>query len=60
MNGLAIILSSAAGAVAGGFFGFWWGLREGGDFNIAPAIYGPFGSAVGAFAGAVIGVVVFG
>lgn len=46
---------AALGGVVGGVVGFWVGAREGGDFNIAPAIFAPLGALVGCFAGTVIG-----
>lgn len=58
MNG-AIVVGATFGGMALGFIsGVWLGLQEGGDFNFAPAIYGPMGAAVGAGVGVVVGVLV--
>jgi hypothetical protein len=43
------------GALLGGCVGMWLGEREGGDYNFAPAVYGPIGALIGCFAGTVIG-----
>lgn len=55
MSSLWIIPITIGSAVIGGLVGVLWGEHEGGDFNIAPVIYGPFGMAVGGVAGAVLG-----
>lgn len=47
-----------SGAILGFCVGFWVGLREGGDFNFAPAMYAPIGATVGAIGGCVLGVLV--
>lgn len=60
MSQLLVIGCSLAGAMLGGAFGLYLGFQEGGDFNIAPALYGPTGAAFGAVGGCVVGVVAFG
>jgi hypothetical protein len=59
MNAIAIIGSTLAGAFVGFAAGFWLGVREGGDYNFAPALYAPAGAAVGAVIGAAIGAAAF-
>lgn len=59
MTSLAIIGTTVAGAFLGGIVGFWMGEREGGDFNFAPAIYGPIGALIGGGIGVVVGSTVF-
>ena len=49
---------AAAGALVGGYAGIWLGERGGGDYNFAPAVYGPIGALLGCFAGTVIGQIV--
>ena len=51
--GLAVL-----GTVIGGYVGIWLGEREGGDYNFAPAIYGPIGALAGCFTGTVVGQIV--
>ena len=51
--GLAVV-----GCIGGGLIGAWWGDREGGDFNIAPAIYAPIGALVGTFVGVIAGEII--
>lgn len=59
MNALAVIGTTVGGAVIGGGIGFWVGMKDGGDFNIAPAIFGPLGAVIGGFAGVVVGAIAF-
>jgi hypothetical protein len=56
---LAIIGVTFGGAFLGGVAGFWIGLQEGGDFNFAPALYGPIGALIGGGIGVVVGSSVF-
>lgn len=59
LNALEVIGCAAGGSVVGIVTGFWLGVREGGDFNFAPVIYGPVGGLIGGFIGVVIGAVMF-
>lgn len=59
MHALAIIGCAISGGAVGGFIGAALGFREGGDFNFAPVIYGPFGIVIGGFVGVVVGSTVF-
>jgi hypothetical protein len=47
------------GAGVGFLVGVLVGWREGGDINIAPAIYGPVGAVIGGGAGVVAAAVIF-
>lgn len=57
-EGMLTIGLAVVGTVVGGVIGAWVGDREGGDFNIAPAIYAPIGGLIGCFAGMIVGQVV--
>jgi hypothetical protein len=59
VNALKIIGTLVGGAAVGGGIGAWIGDREGGDFNLAPGLYGLCGLVVGGFIGGVVGAVAF-
>ena len=54
---MIVVGTTLGGATVGFVVGLWIGFREGGDFNIAPGIYAPFGGMCGAIAGMVLGVI---
>jgi hypothetical protein len=56
---MIIVGCTIAGAAAGLILGVIVGERQGGDYNFAPAMYGPAYAAVGAVIGCIIGVAVF-
>ena len=58
MTVLAVISIPLAGAAIGFVAGLWAGVREGGDINLAPAIYAPIGGLIGGAVGLVIAAVV--
>lgn len=59
MNALAVIGCAIGAGLVGTVGGLMLGMREGGDFNIAPVIYAPIGAVLGGFVGVVIGAIIF-
>lgn len=59
VTAIKIIGTTVGGGTIGFVTGFLVGLRDGGDYNFAPAFYAPMGAIIGGAVGVVVGSIAF-